>query len=65
MRAIIKTCTYLIIDLICHASIVYFAGNIFGYKVSIEEAGIIGLIIEVIETIAYYIHEKIWEKIKL
>jgi len=65
MRAIIKTLTYLVIDLLCHATIVYFAGNIFGYKVSIEEAGIIGILIEIIETIAYFIHEKIWEKIKL
>jgi len=61
MRAIVKTITYLFIDMFIHASIVYFAGKILGYSISASEAGGIGIIIEIIETIAYYIHERIWE----
>lgn len=63
MRAIVKTITYLFIDMFIHATIVYIAGRLLGYNISASEAGGIGIIIEIIETIAYYIHEKIWESI--
>ena len=65
MRAIIKTITYLIIDMLTHTVIVYSAAKIFHYDTTIVEAGVIGIIIEIIETIMYFIHEKIWEKIHL
>lgn len=63
MRIIIKTFTYLVIDLFVHSIIVYIAGSLLGYNVSIEQAGIVGLAIEVVETVAYYFHEVIWKKI--
>lgn len=65
MRAVFKTCTYLVVDMLTHAVIVYFAGRLMGYDVSVGQAGIVGVAIEAVETIAYFIHEKIWEKIKL
>lgn len=64
MRTLIKTFTYLIVDLFVHSVIVYTAGNLFGFKVSVEQAGVVGLAIEIVETIAYYFHELIWNKIK-
>ena len=64
MRAIIKTLTYLIIDLFVHTIIVYVAGYLFGYKVSIEQAGMVGIAIEIVETICYYFHEIIWQQVK-
>ena len=63
MRAIIKTITYLFIDMFIHATIVYIAGQVLNYNITVSEAGGLGIIIEIIETIAYYIHEKIWESI--
>lgn len=64
MRIVIKTLTYLIIDLFVHTIIVYIAGDLLGYKVSIEQAGMVGVAIEIVETVAYYIHELVWCKIK-
>ena len=64
MRSIIKTLTYLIIDLFVHSIIVYIAGHLLGYKISIEQAGMVGVAIEIVETIAYYLHEIVWLKIK-
>jgi len=64
MRAIVKTFTYLIIDMLTHSVIVYTAGHFFGYNISIASAGIIGVIIEAIETAMYYLHEVIWDRIK-
>lgn len=64
MRTVIKTFTYLIIDLFVHSIIVYVAGSLLGYNVSIEQARIVGIAIEIVETVTYYIHELIWNKIK-
>ena len=63
MRAITKTITYLFIDMFIHAIIIYIAGKILNYNITVSEAGSVGVIIEIIETIAYYIHEKFWESI--
>ena len=64
MRAIIKTFTYLLLDAFTHSTIIYVAGHLLGYNVSIAGAGTLGVIIEIVETIAYYGHEKLWERIK-
>lgn len=64
MRTIVKTLTYLIIDLFVHSVIVYISGHLLGFKVSLEQAGVIGIAIEIVETVAYYIHEVIWNNIK-
>lgn len=65
MRSIIKTVTYLILDLLTHSFIVYFAGQFFGYQISISSAGGVGALIELFETIAYYVHERIWERVPI
>jgi len=64
MRTVVKTLTYLIIDLFVHSIIVYIAGHLLGYKVSVEQAGIIGVAIEIVETICYYFHELAWDRVK-
>ena len=63
MVAITKTLTYLIIDIFTHSVVIYFAVHLFGYEISIQQTGIVAIIIEVCETTMYFIHEKIWEKI--
>ena len=60
-KTFIKTLTYLVLDMLVHSIIVYFAGRLFGFKISAGEAGIVGVAIEIVETVAYYFHEKVWE----
>jgi len=64
-RATVKTFTYLIIDLLTHASIIYFAGLLFNYPITLVEIGAISIAIEILETIMYYLHEVVWENISL
>ena len=63
MVAIIKTFTYLIIDISTHSVVIYFAAHLFGYEISVEQTGMIGVVIEACETTMYFAHEKIWERI--
>ena len=63
MSAIIKTFTYLIIDISTHSVVIYFAVHLFGYKISITQTGVVAITIEGCEMVMYFIHEKIWERI--
>ena len=47
MVAIIKTFTYLIIDILTHSVVIYFAVHLFGYKISIQQTGMVAITIEV------------------
>lgn len=63
MIALIKTFTYLFVDIFTHAMVIYFAVHLFGYEISISETGLIAIVIEACEMTMYFFHEKAWERV--